>query len=405
MSKATSGERVATTDPIPDDQSEVTVLRTGQQAHRQADGPPSDDGDPDDGDSDEGDHHDHDDRPRWSSRRHAPEPDVGTLLRGLLNMGHRSSKNHKRDYKGVKVNPPGEFSGKKRTDLTAFLSACQLYFRSKVGTKYELGDAEKVTFAGSYLRDGPRRWFDNLLSADHEPAKLNQWKLFVAELKKRYGEINPEAEAVRKITLLKMTNSDHVADFLVRFQEQESHISRESGPGSALSVQFYDMLNHWIRQMFLYSGLRYMEMDLYKLQQRALDFDCDYWDYNANERNAQRPSATTYVERHTTVTKRRDSKPRKDNKRRVGSTHWYTTARQLTPTNNPATGSNSIPLRPDGKLTPTEYQRRKDKGLCTFCGTAGHFVAKCPRRSKTSYSSMKQAKTTFTIGGGSRSEN
>jgi hypothetical protein len=82
------------------------------------------------------------------------------------------------------------------------------------------------------------------LSADYELLKLNNWKLFVGKLKKRYSNIKPEAEAVRRITALKMINLDHVADYLVRFQKQESCILWESGPNSTLLIQFYNMLNH-----------------------------------------------------------------------------------------------------------------------------------------------------------------
>jgi hypothetical protein len=246
LSEHASGKETSATETPADNQLEVTILKAGQQGYCLANGPPSDDDDPADDDDDDSDHHpDHGNHPRLP-RCWTDQPNVGTLLQGLLNMGSRSSNSHKRDYKGVKVNPPDEFSGKKRTDLTAFLLACQLCFRFKVGTKYKLGNIEKVTFAGSYLRDGPRRWFDNLLSANLEPTELSNWKLFVAKLKKRYGKINPEAEAVRRISALKINNSDHVADYLVCFQEQESRILWESGPGSALSVQFYDMLNHRI---------------------------------------------------------------------------------------------------------------------------------------------------------------
>jgi hypothetical protein len=110
--------------------------------------------------------------------------------------------------------------------------------------------------------------------------------------------------------------------------------------------------------MFPYSGLRYIEMDLFKLQQRALNFDCNYWNHSANKSIAQSPSATTFVKQHTTMTRQRDNhvKQKKERKRRVGSTHWYTTARQSTLASTPATEANLLSLRPDGKFTPSEHQ-------------------------------------------------
>ena len=38
-------------------------------------------------------------------------------------------------------------------------------------------------------------------------------------------------------------------------------------------------------------------------------------------------------------------------------------------------------LGKDGKLTPEEHQQRISKGLCLFCGEAGHSANACPKKS------------------------
>ena len=62
--------------------------------------------------------------------------------------------------------------------------------------------------------------------------------------------------AIRKISALKMRDSDHVSNFLVKFDECQALINWKDGPDSALSVRFYDMLPQCLKQMFTLSGCR-----------------------------------------------------------------------------------------------------------------------------------------------------
>jgi hypothetical protein len=68
----------------------------------------------------------------------------------------------------------------------------------------------------------------------------------------------------------------------------------------------------------------------------------------------------------------------------------------------PVSGSNSIPLRPNGKLTPKEHERRMKRGSCTLCNKMGHFAAQCPKAKPRPAGGrpagrFKQATTTFSI--------
>jgi hypothetical protein len=199
--------------------------------------------------------------------------DLEHLIKTLLRDWDRPNES-----RNVKVNTPNKFLGAKRLECNPFVSACELYFRAKRFRSNE----DKVTFAGSYLTGVARRWF-NTMTGDHK--LLHDWAAFVAELKKRHGEQDPKGTAICRITQLRMKDSDHVSDYLVKFAECQALLSWEDGPGSALAVRFYDMLPHRLCKMFLYSGQHHLKMDLYELQEVAQDFDSDYWDFK-NEKRA-----------------------------------------------------------------------------------------------------------------------
>ena len=167
--------------------------------------------------------------------------------------------------------------GARWTKGNQFVSACELYFQAKQLSFNE----DKTTFAGFYLTGAACRWFDTYHTG--HPVLLD-WDRFVSELKKRHGETDPRGAAIRKISALKMHDLDHVSDFLVKFAECQALINWEDGPGLALSVQFYNMLPQRLKQMFTLSIHRYLKLDLFELQDAALEFNCDHWDYEAEKR-------------------------------------------------------------------------------------------------------------------------
>lgn len=205
--------------------------------HITAPGPPGGPGgDPDDEPNDDGD----------------DDAALGKAIKRLLAREEqvREPRDCHANNKGIKINPPEKFSGAKRAEFPTFILANHLYFRAK-SFKGAYTDAEKVTFAGSYLTGAARKWFNCYLNKDEESDVLSDWKTFVRELKKRFGKLNPEADAIRKISNLRMKDSDHIHKVLITFQECQNQITWEDGPASALSTMFCNLLAPCLKQMFL----------------------------------------------------------------------------------------------------------------------------------------------------------
>jgi hypothetical protein len=59
---------------------------------------------------------------------------------------------------------------------------------------------------------------------------------------------------------------------------------------------------------------------------------------------------------------------------------------QATPTGTVAGYFGHAPMNPSAikgrKLTPAELKRRREGGLCIYCGDSRHFAASCPRKLK-----------------------
>ncbi len=236
------------------------------------DGHPSDNSGPDGPDPSDGDNGagpsdpDNDDKdnnsnlPRGRSAEPLANPVFANInIKELIRAVMSSSKGNSSESRNLKVNTPNKFSGAKRHECNQFVLACKLYFRAK----HLRLDEDKTTFAGSYLTGAARRWFDTY-PTDH--SVLLNWATFVAELKKRHGKQDPHGLAIRRISALQMKDSDHILDFLVKFAECQVLINWEDKAGSVLLVRFYDMLPCRLKQMFMLSSKRHLNLDLYKLR-------------------------------------------------------------------------------------------------------------------------------------------
>jgi len=314
-------------------------------------------------------------------------------LRRLIKELRRDTQESSKTF--IKVNTPKEFSGAKRDECESFISACQLYFRAKRFKE----DADRITFAGSYLIGPARRWF-NTYDDDH--ALMHDWKKFTTELTRRHGEQDPEGSAIRKLETLAMKTSDHLGDFLVKFTEYQSHIHWENGAGSALAVRFYDMLPLRIKSTMTIGGRRHLKMDLYELQEAATDIDNDYWNFrlaNQSEPDHSMPRAEPYSkDRRARRASSRDYEDRPGHAERPNHRNVM-----VQPRTSPASGSNRDPqstargLDSFGKLTTEENRRRFENNLCLICADPGHRRAECPKRLPRPAGRFKRATTTFMV--------
>ena len=120
--------------------------------------------------------------------------------------------------------------------------------------------------------------------------------------------------------------------------------------------------------MFTLSSCRYLKLNLFKLQDAALEFDCDHWDYEA-EKRASEPRLEPRSTREGSTTLRKDRNAQRnrnsqrDHNNSQGRNSWQqdrSDSRYSLLQRSPARGSNTtpLPLRPDGKLTDAEKDCR-----------------------------------------------
>lgn len=219
-------------------------------------------------------------------------------------------------------------------------------------------EESKVLFAGSFLRDTAFLWFQPWVTTKEKPLFMLSFDAFCAELRKTFGDPDEVKTAERQLYALKQKGSAsaYLADFmryavLVKWNDE------------AKAAQFYRGLKEGIKDELARVGIPQQFKDL---QEAAVRIDTRLFERQVEKgehypratytssytRNTSRP--TTYSKTSTVITR-----PASD------SLHVF----------HP---SNNQQRTRRGKLTPTEYQRRKDNNLCLYCGEKGHQVLKCP---------------------------
>ena len=128
----------------------------------------------------------------------------------------------------IKINPPEEFTGRDPKKLKSFLVSCNLVFRSDPAVF--VADDKRVNYALSYLRGSAQRHFDGQLEDEEDenfiaPPWLENWPLFVKELKDMFGDPNAEATAEAELDALRMRPSQKFTDFLVEFNSIASQVN------------------------------------------------------------------------------------------------------------------------------------------------------------------------------------
>ena len=108
------------------------------------------------------------------------------------------------------IREPEPFMGKDPKKLKTFLLQCRLYFR---GSSDFEDRSKRVTFALSYLRDIAQEWFEPRLLGltDDYPAWLNDWDLFVSELKNNPGPFDESADIEHKLSHLCMKDTQRIS--------------------------------------------------------------------------------------------------------------------------------------------------------------------------------------------------
>ena len=202
----------------------------------------------------------------------------------------------------VKVNPPDEFDGRDPKKLRSYLVSCNLVFRADPNS-FATSD-KKVNYALSFLRGSAQRHFDSQLEDEEEldfipPDWLNDWSVFVRELKKMFGDPNAEANAESELSSLRMRNNQKFTDFLVEFNSVAVQVKWNT---DAIRYQLRTALPARIKEVL---ALVEEPRDLDAFKATVQSIDRRYWERQSESRRGLHPAQpqpqppSTYAQRNS----------------------------------------------------------------------------------------------------------
>lgn len=293
---------------------------------------------------------------------HRPERELTTFTTSLTANNKISEP---------KVSQPEHYSGQ-RSKLSTFITQVSMVIALQ-GSRFPT-EQSKIFYAGSFLRDTAFLWFQPYVGAHNPPAFMESFTLFCDELRRTFGDPDEERTAERQLYALRQRGSvtNYIADFMrysvqVRWNDE------------AKASQFYRGLKDTIKDEFARIGRPH---SLQHLQDAAIRIDNRLYERQV-ERGERMPSTN-----HSSLS----NGPPNRFVPRTTSTYVKTQT-----TTRPAESfrfvnqTNNNTYTRKGKLTPAEYQRRKDNNLCLYCGEQGHQVLKCPQAPSKKTSGFRAA--------------
>src|ERR1700730_3696536 len=116
----------------------------------------------------------------------------------------------------ARVREPEPFDGSDARKLRSFLVQCELNFWDR--PKNFPQDSDRVNFAISFLKGTALEWLEPaILGESAEEDWLEDWDLFLQELKTNFGLFDPTRDVEAEIDHLRMKDSHRVTKYNVEF--------------------------------------------------------------------------------------------------------------------------------------------------------------------------------------------
>jgi hypothetical protein len=271
-----------------------------------------------------------------------------------------------------KVRKPDTFDGSDPRKLNNFILLCNLYFRNN---PYYTLEEPKVTFALSYLSGTALEYFEpSILDSDEVPDWMDSWPAFVRILRNQFGPIDPTADAEDGIDNLKMKDNQRIVKYNVEF----NRLSIQTGwDDSVLRHRYYSGLAERIKDIM---GQQGKPATLEAMKTLAHSIDARHWERNREKSRSEKNKPDNSKSDNNQNSDKRKSDDSKKNKNKPENKEQSSSSGK--------SSALADKLGKDGKLTPTERQRRFDNNLCMFCADPGHKACDCPK----STSSASKAK-------------
>lgn len=279
------------------------------------------------------------------------------------------------------VQDPDTFTGV-RDALNGFLTQVQLVFDLQPRRFPE--DRIKISYVIAKFRGTPLNAIRPYLALpeDDKPDWLITYSKFVEYLRRSYGDPDEKGTAERKIQTLSQKGS--ASAYFADFQQYSAVLGWDDAPLVSMAIRG---LKDELRDQLVLIGDR--PKTLSELIDVVVRLDNRLWERKQEKRggdgrttsdNSRPLVARSAVQTSTTTTYQNRTTDRPTSGSHA-STPMPTVTRSTS--SQPSTQNPGMPRR----LSDEEKQRRRDKGLCLFCGQAGHIATNCPAAGRAPISS------------------
>jgi hypothetical protein len=252
---------------------------------------------------------------------------------------------------------PDKFSGdRSKTQLWLL----QLQRKFEVDAATYPNDRARVAFASALMTGPALTWLALYERQRPRPQFLDDWTLFQESVLQRFGEDDPQTQAVRNIEKLKQTGSCH------KYYSDFTKYALETGyPDVVLKRLFYHGLKDSIKDsLSARVGSEPDSLELYA--QLCITIDNRQHDREMEKKHASKPKPSS------------SQSSGKGNHAGPSSS-----SRNSHPSHQSRSTPQSDPMEIDStkkhkKLTDAEKQRRRDNNLCLYCASPDHRRAECP---------------------------
>jgi hypothetical protein len=263
---------------------------------------------------------------------------------------------------GKALAKPTKYDGQDKAAANIFVASLKLYVQGNVALFAGCTEAQKVTWAITYLTDKAFAWIHPYTINSTAPNAiliLQNFDNFCSALLNALGDPNIAHTNLRRLKQLRQTSS--ATSYRTEFEKLSMYVSWDD---ESLRSLFYDGLKDAIKDAL--ANLPEEPEDFESFKALCIRID---------ERHYERKQDG----------KRSPDKPHKSSNDKSGSGNHSSRQQAYRQPNTSGPAAMDLDASSNNRfkpLTPDERQRRMENNLCLYCGKAGHSARDCPNKKK-----------------------
>lgn len=289
-----------------------------------------------------------------------------TSLQQLLQQLTLNSPTNNYPIREPKVNDPTPFTGvnvEGSNSLENFITQLDMVFRLQPSRFPD--DVAKIFYAASYMKDIAFKWIQPYIAAVGTSAEnpiTRSYILFCDALRKMFGNVTLVSDAENKVMRMKQGNKS-AAEFTTEFKRY-AVLTEFNEP--ALFWAYRNNINSQLQDELI---VRDTPSTLQEYQEIVINLDLLIRERRQikESRNGKKSNKSVYFHQH------QQTKPKFDN-------NYSSENEDVRPMeiDNASRGQHKKSKnKKHAPLTEQEKQRRRDLGLCSYCGNPDHDLNGC----------------------------